>query len=324
MYKRLLLFLSFPYLICAITGGNTVQSSTQYPFAVTFTNPTLCGGSIISLDPPWVLTAAHCVPKDDTNSKEIVSFGSHEFDSFTSNGIKKVIQHPLYISADVQSKTGVFKVDELNSVPYDIALVELKDPFMPSAYVNRIRLLVENEDVHLEGILETTGMGYTGLGETHAKLLQYAQCNSSNVIALTDDNFNNSVTLATSTAGLCHGDSGSPLIYKPDATSPEYYLKGILNRIQNAFDPEPENKSCPVHTDRTSTFVNIFVRPSKHIDWIMGVTGLSWEELTDTATNSQNRNTLSKSSVSSSAQGTYFNNGIISIFFLPLSILLIM
>lgn len=212
MYKRLLLFLYFPYLISAITGGDTVQSPSQYPFSVTFTNPTLCGGSIISLDPPWVLTAAHCVPEDDSNSKEIVSFGSHEFAAFTANAIKKVIKHPLYISADVQSKTGVFKVDELSSVPYDIALVKLKDPFIPSTNVNRIRLLVEKEDTDLEGILETTGMGYTGLGEAHANILQYAQCNSSNVIALTGNNFNNSVTLATSTAGLCHGDSGKQLL----------------------------------------------------------------------------------------------------------------
>lgn len=115
---------------------------------------------------------------------------------------------------------------------------------------------------------------------------------------------------------------GSPLIYKPDTTSAEYYLKGILNRINNAFDPEPENKSCPLHNTNTSKFVNVFVKPGKHINWICGVTGLSREELTDTATNAQNRNIVSKSSVGSSAQSTRFINGMISIFILPLSILL--
>lgn len=117
---------------------------------------------------------------------------------------------------------------------------------------------------------------------------------------------------------------GSPLLYKANVTKPEYYLKGILNRITNAYDPDPENKSCPLHESNTSKFVNVFVKPSRHLNWITGVTGLSKEELTDTAAMSQNRNNFSKSSVESSSQTTHCIDRMLSIFFLPLSFLLIM
>lgn len=65
----------------------------------------------------------------------------------------------------------------------------------------------------MDGILETIGMGYTGVGQAHANVLQYAQCNSSNTTPLYGNNYNNSITLATSTAGLCHGDSGKSTLF---------------------------------------------------------------------------------------------------------------
>lgn len=71
---------------------------------------------------------------------------------------------------------------------------------------------------------------------------------------------------------------GSPLLYKNDSS--EYVLSGVLNRILNAYDPDPDNISCPLHDTNLTHFINAFVKPSSHIDWIMEVTQLSRIALT--------------------------------------------
>jgi hypothetical protein len=57
-------------------------------------------------------------------------------------------------------------------------------------------------------------------------------------------------------------------------------MTGILSRIINAYDPFPENASCPLHDSEFTHFVNAFVKPSTHLDWIMNVTNLPRSALT--------------------------------------------
>jgi hypothetical protein len=76
---------------------------------------------------------------------------------------------------------------------------------------------------------------------------------------------------------------GSPLLYKNDKS--EYALGGILNRILNAYDPDPGNASCPLHDSNLTQFINAFARPAYHMSWIMEVTGLSEAALTNSVTN---------------------------------------
>lgn len=77
----LLLLLLYPYLSYCMSGGMTVETSEKYPFSVTLTNPILCGGSIISLNPPWILTAAHCIENFNINDEvnPSVAYGDRNF-----------------------------------------------------------------------------------------------------------------------------------------------------------------------------------------------------------------------------------------------------
>lgn len=209
-----------PCTIIAISGGNAVQSSQQYPFSVTLTYPILCGGSIISLNPPWILTAAHCVESfklDEEDSS--LAYGSRNFSRLSYARIRQVVSHPMYMSA-AQLKSQVYTMDGVEIAPYDIALVQLTAPLSPSKYVNRIRLTeppIDNNNndnktsalwKKMDDPLETIGMGYTGVSKPHATMLQYAVCNSSDTTSLRNNNFNHSIILSKSNAGLCHGDSG--------------------------------------------------------------------------------------------------------------------
>lgn len=81
----------------------------------------------------------------------------------------------------------------------------------------------------------------------------------------------------------------------------EYYLDGVLNRILNAYDPDPDNGSCPFHESNLTRFLNSFVKPSAHIKWIMNVTQLSFDALTDSVTSLDDGSVFAASSASSSA-----------------------
>lgn len=209
----LFIFISLSAIAKAMTGGTSVQSSSKYPFSVTLTDPILCGGSIISLDPPWILTAAHCIENSEINPDGYtVAYGNRNFSEQSYAAITQAISHPLYVSSQ-QLQTQVYATDRTDVIPYDIGLIRLKYPLVANTHVNRIPLLMnftDNEGISKTmNMLETIGMGYTGYEKPHAELLQFTQCNSSNMGTLRDNNFNHSIILATSNAGLCHGDSGT-------------------------------------------------------------------------------------------------------------------
>ncbi|RCI02391.1 hypothetical protein CU098_008529 [Rhizopus stolonifer] len=266
-----ILSISLLAAVNAMSGGRAVTSSEQFPFFVTLTTPILCGGTIISLDPAWIITAAHCI--EDSTSGSLIGYGSREFSKQTYATIKQIVLHPLYVS-NKQLETQVYASNRTDIVPYDIGLLQLTKPLPQNEYTDRIPLLADQEIA----TLETMGMGYTGYQQPHADLLQYTECNSSRTGVLHDDNFNHSIILAHSEANLCHGDSGSPLVTKLYGSN-SYYLAGILNRILNAYDPDPNQVSCPFHQSESTLFVNAFVKPYVHIKWIMNSTQLSKEAL---------------------------------------------
>ncbi|KAI8992222.1 trypsin-like cysteine/serine peptidase domain-containing protein [Pilobolus umbonatus] len=237
------------------------------------TKPILCGGSLISLNPPWVITAAHClrniVTEQDGYKKVSIGYGHSIASKQMISTIKRAIVHPLYFNGN-QGKQ--YSLENTNDIPYDIGLIELSDILQTSEHINRIPLYTDTSTALL-GDIETIGMGYIGYQQQPATILQRAPCN---LTRINSAKYNN-VILTTSDAGLCHGDSGSSLLYKP--WDEDYVLKGVLNRILNAYDPNPNDTSCPVHESSESIFINSFVKPSEHLGWIMETTQLSLEQL---------------------------------------------
>lgn len=196
--------LFFTKCISAISGGLATNSSRQYPFSVTLTDPILCGASLISLDPPWILTAAHCVENYQENNKPSVMYGNRNFTKQSIATIKRTVMHPLYLTSS-QLETQVYQIDQTDLIPYDIALIELTEPLIESNNVKRIPIMVNDTS---RAQVETIGMGYTGINQPHAELLQSTVCNLSKTETLKENNFNHSAILVTSQAELCHGDSG--------------------------------------------------------------------------------------------------------------------
>jgi hypothetical protein len=192
--------------VIGISGGRAVDSSVEYPFAVKLTNPVLCGGSIISLNPPWILTAAHCLQgiQDSPQNDPTVVYGSAYSGEQKYATIKLAIVHPLSRSAE---QIGSPLSDDLDTVPYDIGLLQLKEALIEDQNTNRIPIYNERKQIQPTSSFEAVGMGYTGYGKSEPSVLQLAICNKTTDLLL-ENNFNHSVTLVTSSSVLCHGDSG--------------------------------------------------------------------------------------------------------------------
>ncbi|KAI8886694.1 trypsin-like serine protease [Backusella circina FSU 941] len=300
-----LVLISVLYKATAVTGiseGRAVDSSNAYPFAVKLTYPSLCGGTIISLDPPWILTAAHCLQgiQDLPQNEPTVAYGSAYNEEQKYATIKRAIVNPLYRSAE-QTESSIS--DDLDTIPYDIALIQLKETLIENQNTNRVPIYNEHEQIKTTNtsLFETVGMGYVGYGKSEPSVLQLAICNKTTDL-LQENNFNHSVTLVTSNSVLCHGDSGGALIYRNGTSSMDYQMTGILSRIINAYDPYPENASCPLHDSEFTHFVNAFVRPSTHIDWIMNVTNLPRSALTAPIKWSSNASAMGMKSSSSALE----------------------
>ncbi|KAI8089076.1 uncharacterized protein BX664DRAFT_314316 [Halteromyces radiatus] len=75
---------------------------------------------------------------------------------------------------------------------------------------------------------------------------------------------------------LCHGDSGGPLVVSQPQQD---YLDGVLSRIMYAYDPTPDQPTCPL-AETTLSMINVYVKPSFHLDWISHASGLDIHTLT--------------------------------------------
>ncbi|KAI9485540.1 MAG: trypsin-like cysteine/serine peptidase domain-containing protein [Benjaminiella poitrasii] len=216
-------------------------------------SPRLCGGTLISYDPAYVLTAAHCF-LDDSNSTEHYAVIDN-----TTVAIANYTLHPLYpLSAQ-------------NELVFDAAIVRLTAPLVPSSTIRHATFLSVQQSASLlskQG--ELIGLGYLDMDGNTASTLRQLPLNITSV-NMTIEAQNEIKALA------CHGDSGGPLVVYQDDGRP--FVAGELVRIFGAYDPVPQRPTCPLHvgTEVKEVFTNV----GHLLDWITNVTGMSRANLID-------------------------------------------
>ncbi|KAL1929632.1 hypothetical protein VTP01DRAFT_1770 [Rhizomucor pusillus] len=272
--------------VVAIYNGTTVTDPTIYPFFVMLGNPHVCGGVIISYNPPIVLTAAHCVADAHHPSTLPLGASNPYFAGFRGtdrrkhkiNRIVDWVIHPSYM--DVRGEIDMH---------YDIALIKLHVPIEPSSSVSRVALWPEQEELinPRQGVL--MGFGYLGTADQdQANILQQMVLDVSR-FSLASQEMIEAVT-PLDFGWACHGDSGSPLVvYRAIESSSGKisfapFAAGVLARIFGVHDPDQTRATCPIPyklQSKVPTIIQSFCNISGALDWISMVTGFSKETLTD-------------------------------------------
>ncbi|KAI9008774.1 trypsin-like cysteine/serine peptidase domain-containing protein [Phycomyces nitens] len=247
-------------------------------------NPHICGGMIISFDPPIVLTAAHCV----ADSPHPSTFSDRPNPYFVGYGHKDRKHQKITTISDwkVHPSYQPNPKDEAD-MHYDTALVWLAKPLIPSTKVDRIALWSPTMNLDNK---KATLMGYGYVGNNRPESLELKQlrleitqfkAKTKDMIEAksSDDNFI-----------ACHGDSGGPLVvYMPVSkdNSPSVlmpFVLGPLARIFGVHDPDKDHPTCPIPLTKQSKNVTItesFTNISNMLDWISNSTGIPQSKLID-------------------------------------------
>ncbi|ORX52056.1 trypsin-like serine protease [Hesseltinella vesiculosa] len=243
-------------------------------------NPHLCGGVIVSFDPPQILTAAHCVIDSphpstytpaDTNPY-YAGYGHTDRRMQTIDTIADWTIHPNYATA--------------NEPQYDLAIVTMKRPMQRSAHVERAIFWPPSRQERQPEQGALIGFGYVEDDGTEPRYLQ-------RLTLEIEQDTTGTTTIHTfaafdaTTRSACHGDSGSPLLAHALFMDPAShiatarpYVLGLLTRIFGVFDPDPTQLTCPVRLDKNAPVVQAFCNVSTVLDWLAQTTHLSIDHLT--------------------------------------------
>ncbi|KAI7902586.1 trypsin-like cysteine/serine peptidase domain-containing protein [Cokeromyces recurvatus] len=190
-------------------------------------NPHLCGGTLISYDPAYVFTAAHCLldaTEDITNYFAVV-------DNKTI-AIADYIIHPYY-NRSVE-----------NELVFDAAIIRLASPLVRSSTISHAtfwssQMVLSKATTQAELI----GLGYMDVDGHTASTLQRLPLKLTAMVNMTIETENRLGAMA------CHGDSGGPLIIS-DQSNNKSLVAGGLVRIFGVYDAVPHQPTCPIRVGK--------------------------------------------------------------------------
>ncbi|KAI9336657.1 trypsin-like cysteine/serine peptidase domain-containing protein [Pilaira anomala] len=253
-------------------------------------NPHICGGTLLSYDPPFVLTAAHCVadaglqPSNFSKQENpyFVNYYNAHRDKQKSISILDWTIHPKY---------NVSGTVDLN---YDVAIVQLATSLKRSSKVKRVPLWSSTMISSIPVRGELIGFGYTGIDEIEARQLKRLQLDITKFNPT--GSYNIEARSDTEQHIACHGDSGSPLVVYQSVIDPISqknvtvpYVVGNLARIFGAHDESPTKLTCPIphkishHSTNSSqnTVYESFCNTATMLDWISDTTHIPVDSLSD-------------------------------------------
>nr|XP_033775008.1 transmembrane protease serine 4 [Geotrypetes seraphini] len=184
-----------------VGGTSSLIQNWPWQISLQYKGQHVCGGSIIN--PFWILTAAHCFPKDQQQVDYWrIQVGITTLTVLFATPVDKIYVHSMYN----------------NSKHYDIGLIRLKSPLSFSDIIQPICLPNFDYILPNDFALWVTGWGYTSEGGALSSQLQEAQvflistsiCND----AYKGQNLEGMMCAGRVQGGsdACQGDSGGPLV----------------------------------------------------------------------------------------------------------------